>query len=182
MEAKEQEITSGRAAEPAALLAAYLEAGRSESAFVALVDRVAGLVLSSALRRTGNAALAEEVAQNVLAVLARKAAALRSHPNLSAWIFRTTQLESARAMRSEYRHTRKIAAFAFESGYPAPRPLPPVKPLTIPGRMRCPSWMRRWTASRNATARCSSPGISTGCVLMKSPHAPASPRPPAKCR
>ena len=116
MESNEQEITPGRAAEPAALLAAYLDSGCSESAFVVLVDRVAGLVLSSALRRTGNAAMAEEVAQNVLAVLARKASALRSHPNLSAWIFRTTQLESARAMRSELRHSRKLAAFALESG------------------------------------------------------------------
>ena len=57
MEASDQDITLGRAAEPAALLAAYLDAGCGEAAFVALVDRVAGLVLASAQRRTGDAAL-----------------------------------------------------------------------------------------------------------------------------
>ncbi len=103
-------------AEPAALLAAYLDSGREESAFVALVERLGGLVLASALRRTGNRLLAEEVAQNVFSILARKAGSLRSHPNFSAWVFRTTQLESVKAMRSERRHQKKIAVFAAEPG------------------------------------------------------------------
>lgn len=102
-------------AEPGALLAAYLDSGRKESAFVALVDRLGGLVFASALRRTGVRVLAEEVSQNVFAILARKAGSLRSHPNLSAWVFRTTQLESIKAMRAEQRHTKKIAAFGHDA-------------------------------------------------------------------
>ena len=114
MEWEEQEIPSKRIAEPKALLHAYLDSGRCESRFGILVDRLSGLVMSSALRRTGDHTLAEEVAQNVFAILARKAESLRSHPNLSAWVFRTTQLESAKAMRSEMRHQRKLNAFASE--------------------------------------------------------------------
>jgi RNA polymerase sigma factor (sigma-70 family) len=99
---------------PACLLAAYLDSGRQEACFIALVERLGGIVFTSALRRTGNRALTEEITQNVFALLARKAPSLRSHPNLSAWIFRTTQLESAKTMRSEKRHQRKLDAFASE--------------------------------------------------------------------
>lgn len=115
MELSDPDIQRETAAEPAALLSAYLGSGRQEAAFVRLVDRLGGLVFTSALRRTGSRTLAEEVTQTVFAILAKKAEALRSHPNLSAWVFRTTQLESAKAMRSEIRHQRKIASFARET-------------------------------------------------------------------
>lgn len=42
-------------------------------AFAALTERYAGLVYSAALRRTGSPEVAEEVAQNVFTILARKA-------------------------------------------------------------------------------------------------------------
>jgi RNA polymerase sigma factor (sigma-70 family) len=115
MELSDPEIRRETAAGPTALLSAYLGSGRQEAAFVRLVDRLGGLVFTSALRRTGSRPLAEEVTQTVFAILAKKAGALRSHPNLSAWVFRTTQLESAKAMRSETRHQRKIASFARET-------------------------------------------------------------------
>ena len=96
------------------LLSLYIEQNGSEVHFVEIVKGLGGLVYHSALRRTGNAASAEEITQNVFALLARKAASLRSHPNLSAWVFRTTQLECAKTMRSEMRHQRKLDALASE--------------------------------------------------------------------
>jgi RNA polymerase sigma factor (sigma-70 family) len=115
MESEEYELKSESPAESASLLAAYLDSGSKEAEFARLVDRLSGLVFTSALRRTGNPASAEEITQNVFALLARKAASLRSHPNLSAWVFRTTQLECAKTMRSEMRHQRKLEALANES-------------------------------------------------------------------
>lgn len=125
MDPTETSNESGTPAEPARLLAAFLDLERKESAFVDLVDCLAGLVFASALRRTGDRLLAEEVSQNVFAILARKAASLRSHPNLTAWIFRTTQLESAKIMRSEQRHKRKIDAVARAHDLPE---APAIKP------------------------------------------------------
>jgi RNA polymerase sigma factor (sigma-70 family) len=111
----DEETASEKHDDPKALLDAYCRSGGKDAPFRALVDRFAGLVFTSALRRTGNPASAEEITQNVFALLARKAASLRSHPNLSAWIFRTTQLECAKTMRSEMRHQRKLDALASES-------------------------------------------------------------------
>ena len=59
--------------DPARLLEAFVASNRCDQAFAALVGSLDGLVYSSALRRTGNAQLAEEVAQNVFAIMARKA-------------------------------------------------------------------------------------------------------------
>ncbi len=85
---------------------------RSEEAFTSLVTSLSGLVYSCALRRTGNAQQAEEVTQNVFAIMARKAAALLQHPSLEAWTLETTRLEVAALMRSEARRQRKLAALA----------------------------------------------------------------------
>lgn len=114
MKSVEHDMKSEGSAEPAVLLSAYVDSGKREAAFVRLVDRLSGLVFASAMRRTGSRILAEEITQNVFALLARKAASLRSHPNLSAWVFRTTQLECAKTMRSEMRHQRKLDALASE--------------------------------------------------------------------
>ncbi len=81
----------------------------SQPAFRALAERHAGLVFSAALRRTGQRALAEEIAQNVFAVLARKAGALCSPDvNLPAWLHRATVLEAARARRKEANRIRHM--------------------------------------------------------------------------
>jgi len=87
----------------AELLRRYLEE-RSESAFAELVQRHLGLVYSAALRRTNcNHHLAEEVAQKVFTDLARKSAALKSHPALTGWLYRSTRYAAIDALRSELR-------------------------------------------------------------------------------
>ncbi len=98
-----------------ALLGAFLDSGRSETAFCELVASVGGLIHGSALRRTGQPQMAEDVTQNVLAILARKAATLRQHPSLIAWIFQTTRYEASKAMRGEKRRLRKHLALAQQS-------------------------------------------------------------------
>lgn len=90
-------------------------ATRSEAAFAEVVNEFGGLVFSSALRRTGERELAEEITQSVFAILARKAAAASRHPSLAGWLFTVTKLESAKAMRSRHRHQRKIAELALEN-------------------------------------------------------------------
>jgi RNA polymerase sigma factor (sigma-70 family) len=108
------------------LLEAFLVSGGSERAFTALVGSLNRLVHSAALRRTGNAQLAEEVSQNVFAILARKAPSLRNHPCLEAWTMETTRLEARTALRSERRRQSKTAAFARETEARSSTPTEPM--------------------------------------------------------
>ncbi len=105
------ESTSSKS-DPRALLARFLAEDRSESVFAELVNAYGKLVYSSALRRTADPGLAEEVTQQVFAVLARKAESLRTHPQLTAWLFQTTRFESAKLLRTERRRQRRHAAYA----------------------------------------------------------------------
>lgn len=84
------------------LLEAYA-ANRSEAAFGELVRRHLSWVYSVALRHMGDASLAEEVAQSVFALLARKAGSLRSGTIVGGWLFRTTRFVANRAVRAEKR-------------------------------------------------------------------------------
>ena len=95
------------------LLARYAESG-SEAAFRQLVDRYAGMVLASAVRRTGERSLAEDVTQRVFVILARRAKSLRGHPVLRAWLHTTTRLQSQSLLRTERRHQRKRKAVMHE--------------------------------------------------------------------
>jgi RNA polymerase sigma factor (sigma-70 family) len=81
----------------------------SETAFQSLVNRYLNLVRSTALRQVRNAPLAEEVAQAVFILLARKAALLRQSKNLvlGGWLYRTTCFVAARAARGEMRRQRR---------------------------------------------------------------------------
>ena len=99
---------------PSELLENFLQEGRSERTFATLMSRLGGLVYGSALRRTQSVELAEEVTQNVFAILARKAAAIRKHPSLTAWLYQTTKYEAIKAMRTEQRQQRKRDALAAE--------------------------------------------------------------------
>ena len=65
-----------------ALLKEYAESG-SETAFAALAERHVNLVYSAALRSVGNAHAAQEIAQAVFIILARKAKSLGGKTVLS---------------------------------------------------------------------------------------------------
>jgi RNA polymerase sigma factor (sigma-70 family) len=91
-----------------ATLLTRFAATRDEKSFRALADRYLGLIFHTALRRTGNRPLAEEVSQNVLCALARKAGNLARHPErLAPWLHRASILESLKAMRSESSYQRR---------------------------------------------------------------------------
>ncbi len=81
----------------------------SEGAFQSLVARYLNLVRSTALRQVRNTSLAEEVAQAVFILLARKAARLRNSKSmvLGGWLYRTTRFVAARALRGELRRQRR---------------------------------------------------------------------------
>jgi RNA polymerase sigma factor (sigma-70 family) len=84
------------------LLNEYIRNG-SESAFAELVQRHINLVYSVALRHTSNAAHAQEIAQAVFIVLARKAAGLRENTILEGWLYETTRLTALNFLRGERR-------------------------------------------------------------------------------
>lgn len=80
---------------------------RGETAFRSLAERHLPLVIGTARRITGDHTLAEEVAQTVFILLARKADSLRQGTILSGWIYRTTCFVAARALRGERRRQRR---------------------------------------------------------------------------
>ena len=88
------------------LLREYLDGG-SERAFQSLVQRHVDLVYSTALRRLGDAGLAEEVTQNVFVALARKAPFLSRDVAFAAWLHKTTLLEARHRLRGELRRKRR---------------------------------------------------------------------------
>jgi RNA polymerase sigma factor (sigma-70 family) len=82
-------------------------AGRaSEDAFTQLVNRYVNMVYSAALRQAGDTHAAEEIAQVVFIILARKAAAIRRDTILSGWLLRTTRFVALNARRREW-HRRQ---------------------------------------------------------------------------
>ncbi|WP_035606019.1 sigma-70 family RNA polymerase sigma factor [Haloferula sp. BvORR071] len=81
---------------------------RDEEAFRRLTQRHLGLVFHTALRRTGNRALSEDISQNVLLALARKAGGLAKEPErLPGWLHRATLYEASKAMRAESSYQRR---------------------------------------------------------------------------
>lgn len=99
------------------LLREYLDRG-SEQAFAQLVAAHVDMVYSAALRQVRDHDLAEEVAQIVFVVLARKARSLRSGTILSAWLLRTTRYTALNVLKTQKRrvaHERKAAEMACET-------------------------------------------------------------------
>jgi RNA polymerase sigma factor (sigma-70 family) len=86
---------------------------RDHHAFAELVQRHLGVVYGAALRRSGGRThLAEEIAQQVFADLARKAAALCHHPSLIGWLHRSTRYALIDAIRAENRQKKLTETFA----------------------------------------------------------------------
>src|SRR6187431_131074 len=93
--------------EDSGLLCLYAKTS-DEAAFTALVQRYLPLVHSAALRQTGgDLHQAQEVAQTVFTLLARKAAELQQHPALVGWLYTTTYHTIAKARRADQRRRHR---------------------------------------------------------------------------
>lgn len=93
-----------------------------ERAFREIAARYAGLVFHTARRCLGGDSLADDVAQQVFADLARKAGKVaRSGGALPAWLHRAAVLEARAIARSEARHQRRKEAL-MEAGSTAANP------------------------------------------------------------
>lgn len=79
----------------------------SQAAFAALAARHYKMVYSVCLRDVRDAAVAEDAAQAVFLVLARKAPALRDDGSLTGWLYQTARLVSKNALRRERRVRQK---------------------------------------------------------------------------
>lgn len=89
---------------------------RDEAALARLLALHGDLVFSTALRiLDGQRMLAEEVAQTVFAVMARKASSLRHHPSLAAWLHRAAVLEALQVRRRERTRLAHLAEFSRQA-------------------------------------------------------------------
>ena len=102
------------------LLQAYARQ-RSEAAFTELVQRHLDWVYCAARRQVDDSQLAEDVAQAVFVLLARKADSLGRGTILGGWLFRTTRFVASRALRAEIRRKhRELTAVAMNTSLNAP--------------------------------------------------------------
>jgi RNA polymerase sigma factor (sigma-70 family) len=79
----------------------------SETAFATLVSRHLDMVYATALRHVGNHHEAQEIAQAVFVILARKARSLGPKTVLAGWLFQTARLTAKNHMRAEIRRARR---------------------------------------------------------------------------
>jgi len=84
----------------------------NQNAFREIVGRHINLVFATALHKAGDAGGAEEIAQNVFGILARKAWQFAPDDSLPAWLHKTTLLESKSWLRGEMRRRRREQAAA----------------------------------------------------------------------
>jgi len=84
------------------LLTHYAQGG-SEAAFGQLVARHLSLVYATCLRETGSPSLAEDAAQVVFLLLARKAKSLRAGPSLAGWLYQTSRFVAKDIRKQEAR-------------------------------------------------------------------------------
>ncbi len=85
-----------------------------QQAFATLVERYASLVFGTALRMARDRSLAEEVAQNVFATLAKRAGSLDGRGGIGGWLHRCTCLETRHRCRSEKRYRERMKRFSNE--------------------------------------------------------------------
>src|SRR4051812_33344501 len=80
----------------------------SQEAFKEIVSRNIGLVYRSALRQLGgNCHAAEDVAQSVFVLLARKAGTIPADLILAAWLFTATRYAVSHHIRARRRRTER---------------------------------------------------------------------------
>jgi RNA polymerase sigma factor (sigma-70 family) len=115
------------ASEDRALLAQYAREG-SEEAFAALVARHLNLVYSVALRHVTDPQEAEDIAQVVFLILAKKAKGLSPNVVLAGWLYRTARLTAANCVRTAIRRQRREQEALLQSfpGAPTPDPWPQI--------------------------------------------------------
>ncbi len=96
---------------------------RSEDAFRQMVGRHLNLVFATARRILGDPQLAEEVAQGVFLLLARKAGEIGNQQPLAGWLYHTARHHALNASRSEgRRRQREQTAAAMQTNETTPEP------------------------------------------------------------
>lgn len=112
------------------LVRAFVE-NRSEAAFSEIVRQHVGMVYAVGWRLTGNAHQAEEIAQAVFIILARKASSLSRKTVISGWLYQTARLTAANLLRSERRRATREQEAYMQSVTNEPRPdvWPQIAPL-----------------------------------------------------
>jgi RNA polymerase sigma factor (sigma-70 family) len=78
-----------------------------ERAFADLVERHVQLVHGAAMRILGNSDAAQEVAQSVFILLARRAWRLTGHPALAGWLYRSAVLHAREYRRTQARRRQR---------------------------------------------------------------------------
>jgi RNA polymerase sigma factor (sigma-70 family) len=94
----------------------------SEEAFAALVSRHLNLVYSVALRRAGDAHLAEDITQAVFIILSRKAGSLSAKTVVPGWLCRTARHVSENALTVQRRRAQREQEAAMQSFSHEPEP------------------------------------------------------------
>lgn len=99
----------------AALLRRFAETGE-QAAFTEIVQCHGGWMRRAAERMTGNAAMAAEVTQEALALLAKKLPCCNSEGALTAWLHRTVVFIARNHLAKERRRRRALVRLAHEGG------------------------------------------------------------------
>ncbi len=105
------------------LLAHYARDG-SEAAFGQLVARHLSLVYATCLRETGSSSQAEDAAQVVFLLLARKAKSLRAGPSLAGWLYNAARFVAKDVRKQEARRRLREQSVIQEMTHRQESPAP----------------------------------------------------------